>query len=165
MTDAVSFAATHHVRDNCLCLHAQRAARALARRFDDALRPVGLTNSQFSLLNALNRPSPAGMGEVARLLGADRTTLTAAIKVLEREGLARVLPDPADRRARRIALTLAGQARLSAALPIWTAVHADLEAQLDAGQPAQLRRGLDALAAQNPGEAAPPFCDQEEEAQ
>lgn len=159
MNDAISFAATHHVRDHCLCLHAQRAARALARRFDEALRPVGLTNSQFSLLNALNRPSPAGMGDVARLLGTDRTTLTAAIKVLAREGLAQTLPDPADKRARRIALTPAGHARLAAALPIWTAVHAGLEAELDPDQPAQLRRGLDALA------AAPPVCSQQESAQ
>ena len=165
MTDAISFAATHHVRDNCLCLHAQRAARALARRFDDALRPVGLTNSQFSLLNALNRPTAAGMGDVARLLGADRTTLTAAVKVLAREGLAETLPDPADRRARRIALTPAGHARLAAALPIWTAVHAALEAELDAEQPAQLRRGLNALAAPNPGEAASPICESGEQAQ
>lgn len=154
----VTFADTLHIRDHCLCLHAQRAARALARRFDDALRPVGLTNTQFSLLNALNRPNPAGMGDVARLLGADRTTLTAAVKVLEREGLAVTLLDPADRRARRIALTPAGHARLSVALPIWTAVHAGLEAELELDQPAELRRGLDALA------AGPPVCDQQESA-
>lgn len=154
MTDRITFIATHHVRDTCLCLHAQRAARALARRFDDALRPVGLTNSQFSLLNALNRPAPATMGEVARLLGADRTTLTAALKVLEREGLTRTAPDPEDQRTRRIALTAAGNARLAAALPIWTAMHADLEAGLDADQPDQLRRGLNALAA-----PAPPPCE------
>ncbi|MDB5471641.1 MAG: MarR family transcriptional regulator [Caulobacter sp.] len=157
MTETISFAATHHIRDTCLCLHAQRAARVLARRFDDALRPVGLTNSQFSLLNALNRPAPATMGEVARLLGADRTTLTAALKVLEREGLTRTEADPTDQRARRIALTAAGHARLSAALPIWTAMHAELEAELDAEQPAQLRRGLNALAA-----PAPPVCEAEE---
>ena len=147
MTDAISYAATLHIKDSCLCLHAQRAARALARRFDDALRPVGLTNSQFSLLNALNRPSPATMGDVARLLGADRTTLTAALKVLEREGLTLTRADPADQRARRIALTAAGHSRLAAALPIWTAEHAALEAGLDTDQPAQLRRGLNALAA------------------
>jgi DNA-binding MarR family transcriptional regulator len=154
VTDAVSFAETHHVRDNCLCLHAQRAARVLARRFDDALRPVGLTNSQFSLLNALNRPAPATMGEVARLLGADRTTLTAALKVLEREGLTLAQPDPADQRARRLALTAAGLARLAAALPIWTHLHACLEAELERDQPAQLRQGLNALAA-----PAPPPCE------
>ena len=44
------------VRDSCLCLHVQRAARTLARLFDDALRPVGITSGQFSLLMALNRP-------------------------------------------------------------------------------------------------------------
>ncbi len=147
VADTFPFADTVHVRDHCLCLHAQRAARALARRFDDALRPVGLTNSQFSLLNALNRPAPATMSEVSRLLGADRTTLTAGLKVLEREGLTRTVADPADQRARRIALTPAGHARLITALPIWTALHAGLEAELDAGQPEQLRQGLNALSA------------------
>src|ERR1041384_3045022 len=62
-----SFAMTHAVRDTCLCLHAQRAARVLARRFDDALRPVGLTNGQFSLLHSLNRPVPARMAGGAAL--------------------------------------------------------------------------------------------------
>ena len=83
--DSLSFAATLHVRDHCLCLHAQRAARALARRFDAALRPHGLTNGQFSLLNALNRPAPPGMAPVAALyfgvgarLGLDRIRLLAA---------------------------------------------------------------------------------------
>src|SRR5580692_11161674 len=67
----IPFEATAHVRDACLCLHTQRAARVLARRFDEALRPAGLTNGQFSLLMALNRPAPAAMREVADLLGAD----------------------------------------------------------------------------------------------
>ena len=65
----IPFEATAHVRDACLCLHTQRAARVLARRFDEALRPVGLTNGQFSLMMSLNRPAPAGMGPVAALLG------------------------------------------------------------------------------------------------
>lgn len=105
------------------------------------------------MLNALNRPSPGTLSDVARLLGADRTTLTAALKVLEREGLSRSVPDPTDQRARRLALTPAGHARLVSALPIWTAVHAALEAELERDQPEQLRRGLNALAA-----PAPPVC-------
>ncbi|MGC2529450.1 MAG: MarR family winged helix-turn-helix transcriptional regulator, partial [Candidatus Acidiferrum sp.] len=75
-----TIATTLLVRDCCLCLHVQRAARALARRFDDALRPVGLTNGQFSLLMSLNRPKPPGMTAVASFLAMDRTTLTAALK-------------------------------------------------------------------------------------
>ena len=75
MPDDVSIEITHRVRDVCLCLHAQRAARALARRFDEALRPVGLTSGQFSLLMSLNRPEPPTMGQVSALLAMDRTTL------------------------------------------------------------------------------------------
>src|SRR6478609_10724547 len=100
MSKAVPFATTVEVRDTCLCLHTQRAARALARRFDEALRPIGLTSGQFSLLMALNRPQPPAMGPVAQLLAMDRTTLTAALKPLERDGLVAVTVDPDDRRSR-----------------------------------------------------------------
>lgn len=143
----VPFETTLHVRDHCLCLHVQRAARVLARRFDEALRPHGLTNEQFSLLMSLNRPEPPVMGAVARLLGTDRTTLTAALKPLVREGLAIVTPDPGDKRARRVALTAAGHARLLAALPVWHAQHGALEASLVDPDARTLRTGLEALAA------------------
>lgn len=141
----LEISAAERVRDTCLCLHTQRAARALARRFDRALRPAGLTNAQFSLLMALNRPAPAAMREVASLLGADRTTLTAALKPLVRQGLARTSVDAADARIRRVSLTEAGQARLAQALPLWREAHAALEAVLEAEAPDRLRRDLRAL--------------------
>src|SRR5271154_5593291 len=93
---SVPFETTLRVRDCCLCLHVQRAARALARRFDEALRPIGLTNGQFSLLMSLNRPEPAGIAAVAGLLAMDRTTLNAALKPLERRGLVSVDRDASD---------------------------------------------------------------------
>lgn len=126
----VPFATTLFVRDHCLCLHVQRAARALARRFDDALRPLELTNGQFSLLMSLNRPRPAGMGSVAQLLAMDRTTLTAALKPLERRGLLRVSVDPEDKRGRLLTLTAAGSRLLTKALPIWQAHHREIESGL-----------------------------------
>ena len=76
------FAVTHEVRDTCLCFHLRRASRAVARRFDAALRPLGLTNGQFSLLIALNRPEAPSIGSVSALLAMDRTTLTANLKPL-----------------------------------------------------------------------------------
>lgn len=142
---SVPYATTIHVRDTCLCLHIQRAARALARRFDDALRPVGLTNGQFSLLMSLNRPEPAGMGGVANLLAMDRTTLTAALKPLLRRGLLIVEPDPKDRRGRVLSLTNAGRAMLAQAVPIWTREHGLLDETL-AGGSGVLRDGLRKLA-------------------
>jgi DNA-binding MarR family transcriptional regulator len=156
---AVPFQTTLQVRDSCLCLYTQRAARALARRFDAALRPAGLTNEQFSLLMSLNRPQPPQIGEVAALLGADRTTLTAALKPLERQGLIDIRRDDDDGRARRIALTPHGHARLAAAMPFWTDAHAALEAELADGEPARLRRGLIALATLPAAAPAPVSCD------
>jgi len=133
---------THEVRDRCLCLAAQRAARALARRFDLALRPVGLTNGQFSLLNAINQPRPPRPGDLARFLAMDHTTMTAALKVLERQGLVQSAPDTQDRRIRRLALTKAGHARLAAAIPLWRAAHDALDSSLDPEGSGPLRRAL-----------------------
>lgn len=133
-------ATTLHVRDACLCLHTQRAARALARRFDVALAPVGLTSGQFSLLMSLNRPEPPKMGDVAALLAMDRTTLTANLKPLERRGFVEVSVDPADRRARLLRLTRDGRKALARAVPIWREIHGRIEAGLaDADE---LRAGL-----------------------
>jgi DNA-binding MarR family transcriptional regulator len=140
------FETTWQVRDTCLCLHAQRAARALARRFDTALKPAGLTHGQFSLLNALNRPAPTPMGPVAALLGMDRTTLTAVLKPLARRGLLEMLTDPEDRRGRRLRLTAEGHARLLQAVPIWQETHRAVEAVLPAPGASELRAGLQALA-------------------
>jgi len=112
----MSHAFTHRVRDSCLCLHVQRAARALARRFDEALRPLALTQGQFSLLMSLNRPQPPSIGEVSALLAMDRTTVTANVKPLERRGLVQVRVDPDDRRNRRLELTASGRALLAATL-------------------------------------------------
>jgi DNA-binding MarR family transcriptional regulator len=133
------------VRDCCLCLHVQRAARLLARRFDEALRPFELTNGQFSLLISLNRPEPPSMGPVASLLAMDRTTLTAALKPLERRGLVRVSLDPSDRRSRILLLTQKGHDLLLRAVPVWERTHQEIDSLLPGQVPAQLRKGLASL--------------------
>lgn len=139
------FETTLHVRDSCLCLHVQRAARALARLFDEALRPVDLTNGQFSLLMSLNRPEPPNMASVATLLAMDRTTLTAALKPLERRGLVQIAVDSNDKRSRLLALTSDGRSLLSQAVPIWQRTHRAVEGSLPDGDPDRLRRDLQAL--------------------
>jgi len=141
----ISYDTTAHVHDHCLCLNAQRTARALARRFDTALGPLDLTNGQFSLMMSLNRPQPAGMGDVAALLAMDRTTLTAALKPLQRRGLVDVRPDETDRRSRRLSLTREGLALLARALPIWRREHAALDRLIAGKDPGDLRTALRAL--------------------
>jgi len=141
----VPFATTLHVRDHCLCLHVQRAARTLARLFDEALRPLGLTNQQFSLLMSLNRPEAPSLAPVAKLLGMDRTTLTAALKPLERRGLVRVAASERDRRSRLLAITPEGIALLAQAVPIWQRTHDAVDARLADPEPQRLRQALRAM--------------------
>ncbi|HEX3439460.1 MAG TPA: MarR family winged helix-turn-helix transcriptional regulator [Pseudolabrys sp.] len=143
--DQVPLSSTHLVRDTCLHLHVQRAARALARRFDEVFRPLELTSGQFSLLMSLNRPEPPNIGDVAALLAMDRTTLTANLKPLERRGLLKVAVDKEDRRGRRIVLTAAGRTLLSNAFPLWKHTHAEVEKEIAACSPDDLRNALRAL--------------------
>ena len=134
------------MRDTCLCLHVQRAARALARRFDEALRPLDLTKGQFSLLTSLNRPEPPSIGSVAALLAMDRTTLTANLKPLERRGLVKIAVDKEDKRSRRLIITAAGRALVRKAYPVWERGHAETERLLSGVSPDDLRTALRALA-------------------
>ncbi len=143
--DLLSYGVTLEVRDACLCLHVQRAARAMARRFDEALRPHGLTNGQFSLLMSLNRPEAPSIGSVSTLLAMDRTTLTANLKPLQRRGLVRVEVDGVDKRSRRLILTPVGRALLAEAVPAWRRTHAVIERLLNGSSPDRLRTDLLAL--------------------
>jgi DNA-binding MarR family transcriptional regulator len=119
----------------------QRAARALARRFDAAFRPLGLTNGQFSLMMALNRPDPPSIGSLATFLAMDRSTLTANLKPLEKRGLVTVEIDTADRRSRRLSLTGSGRKLLRKSVPIWAREHEAVDQCLGANA-AGLRDGL-----------------------
>jgi DNA-binding MarR family transcriptional regulator len=142
--DKLTVEFTRHVRDRCLCLHVQRAARALARRFDDALGVVGLTSGQFSLLISLNRAEAPTIGDVSSLLAMDRTSLTANLKPLERRRLVKVAVDADDKRSRRLTLTAAGHDLLAEAAPLWKRAHAETEG-LVIGSLGDLRAALRAL--------------------
>lgn len=144
-SDGVPFATTVHVREHCLCLAAQRAARTLARRFDEALRPAGLTSGQFSLLMSLNQPRPPSIGAVADLLAMDRTTLTANLKPLERRGLVETAIDPDDRRGRLVLLTRTGRNVLRSAVPLWRRTHREIDRVLLPTDGRTVRSGLLAL--------------------
>ena len=140
--DSIPLAVTHEVRDTCLCLHTQRAARALARRFDEALAAVELSNGQFSLLVSINRPQPPSIGAVAAVLAMDRTTLTANIKPLQRRGLVKVSIDKHDRRSHLLALTNTGRRLLARAVPLWRKAHGELDRRFAKSKLDAMRAGL-----------------------
>lgn len=144
MTTPLPITDVVHVRDTCLCFATQRAARQLARRFDAIFRPLGITNTQFSLMMPLNASRSMPLSRLAAFLGMDQTTMSAAIKALERGGLVTLRTDDKDRRVRYPVLTEKGCAILHAALPLWCAEHAKVDAEL-AGQGPAIRQALDLL--------------------
>lgn len=142
---ALPIATVHEIRDQCLCLASQRAARQMARRFDRVFAPLGLTNGQFSLLVALSGDWAPRLGELAGFLAMDATTLTAAIKTLERRGLVQLRPDATDARARRPTLTAEGGGLVAQAVPLWQAEQARIRAEIGAGAALALVGQLAAL--------------------
>ena len=143
---ARSFETTRMVRDSCLCLHVQRASRAIGRMFDDAFRPLGLNNFQFSLLMMLNRPSPPTIGGLAESLAMDRTTIPANLKPLERRGLLMVRRDEQDSRIKHVVLTSAGRALLTKAVKHWQAVNDAVRSKMRSTELPALYSGLDTIA-------------------
>jgi DNA-binding MarR family transcriptional regulator len=85
------------------------------------------------------------MAAVASLLAMDRTTLTAALKPLQRRGLVNITVAPTDRRARRMSLTPKGRKLLTQAVPIWESTHLAVEGLLYDRDPDRLRNNLRAL--------------------
>ena len=146
MKQTLPFETTLEVYNRCLCFGVHRAARTLARRFDAAFAPLGISHGQYSLMVSLNRPEPPRLGETAAFLAMDRTTLTANLKPLERLGYVEIVPDKEDRRSRRLILTEAGRKLLAAAVPIWRKTHDEVDGYLS-GSPNALRGQLMEVAA------------------
>ena len=151
MTDASpAISIIHQIRDECLCLAAQRAARLLARRFDQVFAPLGITNGQFSLMVALSGTWKPRLGELAQFLAMDSTTMTAAVKTLERGGFVTLTPDETDARARKPALTDQGRHVVTSAIPLWQAEHKAVQVGSPGQNVRDLARALGQLDHQSP---------------
>jgi DNA-binding MarR family transcriptional regulator len=106
----------------CICANVRRASRVLSQIYDDAMRPLGLRMTQFSILQALSLTGPKMQGELAEFLALDSTTFTRAVQHLRKRGWVKAVKGK-DRRERRVALTKSGDAELARAQPAWEAVQ------------------------------------------
>ncbi len=101
----------------CICARLRRTTRRVSQIYDRHLEPHGLTISQFGVMAQVRLGDAPSIGQLAERMVMDPTTLTRALKPLERRGLLTLTPDPADRRTRRLALTEEGRALLRTARP------------------------------------------------
>lgn len=102
----------------CISYRLRRAARLAAKSYDNALRPSGLRNTQFTLLTSLSGGDEISIGDLSETLAIDGTTLTRNLEILVRRGYIENLAGD-DARVRNVRLTGAGKAAHEAALPLW----------------------------------------------
>ncbi|WP_406273852.1 MarR family winged helix-turn-helix transcriptional regulator [Actinacidiphila glaucinigra] len=129
----------------CNNLALRKAARYLGATYDKALAPVGLRATQFSILQHLGARGELTITALADMIAMDRTTMASNLKPLAREGLVTVETSAADRRARIVAITPEGLARMESALPLWDDVQTRFEERFGTEDAARLRGFLEAV--------------------
>ena len=113
----------------CMCANIRRVARMLTQRYDEALRPLGLTITQFTILQALFLAGEITQGTLGELLAMDSTTLTRTLGIMNKQGwIAKIYGK--DRRERRLRLTGAGRSEWNRAVPFWQSAQEALRLQL-----------------------------------
>ncbi|RJG13935.1 MarR family transcriptional regulator [Pseudomonas cavernicola] len=128
----------------CLCTKLRRAARSVSRLYDDALRDIGLSVAQYSLLSHLQRLDQPSISELAVAMGLDRSTLGRNLKLLQAEGLI-VLGDGEDQRSRLVQISSSGRERIAQAQVAWKSAQAQLASRLGEGKREALMLLLDDL--------------------
>jgi DNA-binding MarR family transcriptional regulator len=104
---------------DCLCLASRRAARRITRVYDRELRRYGLRATQFTILAMLSLRGATTIGELAEALGAERTTLTRNLALIEAEDWVQIQLDAEDARSRVVTVTEKGRAAVAQAFPAW----------------------------------------------
>jgi len=130
----------------CNCFAVRQAARQVTRLYERHLRKAQLTSAQFSILGTLAQGRRMTMGELAKVLVMDRTTLLRAMKPLQREDLLKSTSSDEDPRQLVFSLSSAGERKLKQAIPLWTKAQEEFESGMGPGEAARLRGALLALA-------------------
>ncbi|MEH6418743.1 MarR family winged helix-turn-helix transcriptional regulator [Pseudomonas sp. CGJS7] len=130
----------------CTCFRMRKLARLMSQRYDQALAPAGINLNQYSILRRTGgRGRP--LGEVARELGMDRTTLSRDLKPLVAAGWIESVAGE-DARQRRLRITAEGRAVIERAQPLWRVAQDQIDRGLGEDGIAALHAQLDRAIAQ-----------------
>jgi DNA-binding MarR family transcriptional regulator len=129
----------------CASLNFRRTSRIVTRMYDTAMQESGVRSTQFAILVGIAKLQPVAMGNLAKVLMLDRSTLTRSLRLLEKEGMIEISTRAAMRQ-RFLKLTHSGQKALQRSLPLWRAVHARFVAAVGADYWLKLRNELESIA-------------------
>jgi DNA-binding MarR family transcriptional regulator len=116
-----------------MCASLRRASRVLTQVYEEALRPLGLRATQFTVLQALSLTGEVMHGDLGEILAMDSTTLTRTLEILSQRGWVAKRAGK-DLRERWVRLTKAGQDQFEKALPLWGKTQSDLRHKLGDAQ-------------------------------
>ncbi|MEM8838248.1 MAG: MarR family winged helix-turn-helix transcriptional regulator [Pseudomonadota bacterium] len=133
------------ISESCVMQRVRATARHVSQVYEQALKPVDLTASQFSSLVAIAREEGVNLVVLAERLGMDRTTLIRVLKPLERRGLVRIGASEKDARAKAVFLEPAGRALLNQAIPLWETAQSRALSLIGSDDLAPLMTGLQKL--------------------
>jgi DNA-binding MarR family transcriptional regulator len=102
----------------CISTRVRQLSRIITRVYDDALRPLGITASQFTLLTQLAQQDGITAVEIGHTLDIEKSTLSRNLKRLLALGHLTMDP-PAGRRGRGLHLTPKGETVIKKAFPVW----------------------------------------------
>lgn len=129
----------------CAAQTVRRAARLISRKYEDGLRQVGLTASQFSILQALDFAKQMPFGLMSSKLGLEQTTLSRLLRTLEKRGLVTVTADENDARGRVVTPTDEGRSVFAQARHIWKPINDDHLSRIDPDEWTAVKAALRAL--------------------
>jgi DNA-binding MarR family transcriptional regulator len=102
----------------CIATRVRQLSRIVTRVYDEAMRPLGITASQFTLLTQLAQQDAITAVEIGFTLDIEKSTLSRNLKRLLALGHI-VMDPPAGRRGRGLHLTPKGRAVIKDAYPVW----------------------------------------------
>jgi len=112
-----------------MCSNFRRTSRALTQLYENALRPLGLRATQFTILQALSLAGEVTQSRLGEILALDSTTLTRTLRIMRRQGWIEERRGE-DRRERWLHLAKPGETQLKRAVPVWEKVQSRLRHQL-----------------------------------
>ena len=120
-TRTANAAFVEEVVRECLLTRTRRISRHITNIYDHAMRSLGVSSAQVSLLTTIAKLDGASRAEIGRANYQERSTLTRNLALLLKEGWVEELQ--AEGRSRPIVLSDTGRKLLAAAAPRWRAAQ------------------------------------------
>ena len=141
----------YKILSECVAGRTHKISRVVDGIFNDALRPLGIRNTQLTMLSVIAFMETATAAELAPVLVMEKSTVSRNLRVMAEHDWIEWLEGPG--RGRHLRLTRAGKQILRRAMPLWESAQAAARETLGDGALDAMREiGDNVGVIPNPGE-------------